>query len=224
VAIQEFRLAWGTEEVIDTIEIPPPSQAEIEKTAYYLGYAVEHVVQAELRGFLETPPTAWQENVPKIAQGLDEYDGYEREPLGLKLRCGGMAPEAFPSDERVAFFISRCRAPLLPWKATAGLHHPRRHFDPALKLWHHGFLNVFAAGVLAWSHALTEADLVEILADRELSDLRFEADRMIWKKWECATAQIVEARANFATSFGSCSFDEPCADLTAMGILKDASW
>jgi hypothetical protein len=225
-AIQQFRRAWGTEAVVDTIEIPLPSQVEIGRAANYLGYAVEHAVQAHLRGFLETPMTdAWQDDVSRIAQGLAEYGNYERPPLGLKLRCGGINADAFPSDGQIAHFIGHCRAANLPWKATAGLHHPRRHWDEALQLWHHGFLNVFAAGVLAWNHALGEADLVEILADRELGNLRFDPTRMWWKSWECSTKEIAEARNDFATSFGSCSFEEPRDDLIALELLeRDGAW
>ena len=32
-------------------------------------------------------------------------------------------------------------------------------------------------------------------------------------------ALIAEARSHGAATFGSCSFDEPCVDLTAMGLL-----
>ena len=33
----------------------------------------------------------------------------------------------------------------IPWKATAGLHHPLRHFDDKLQTSMHGFVNVFGA-------------------------------------------------------------------------------
>ena len=105
------------------------------------------------------------------------------------------------------------------WKATAGLHHPRRHWDANLKVWHHGFLNVFIAGLLAQIHPLTEADVVEILADRDGAHFRFGDDSLGWKNWSCTTQQIMELRITSATTFGSCSFEEPCEDLLAMGLL-----
>jgi hypothetical protein len=218
-AIQNFRRAWGADYIIDMIEFPLTAQ-DIDRTADCVGFAIEKILQANLSGFFETPMnSAWRGHFAKALQGLHVLTDNDSE-LGLKLRCGGITADAFPSDEQVATFISLCRATHQPWKATAGLHHPRRHWDDALKVWHHGFLNVFAAGVLAWNHEFNEDDIVEILGDRELRDLRFEPDRMIWKKRECSTAQIAEARANFATSFGTCSFDEPCEDLIAMGLLE----
>lgn len=189
----------------------------------------EQLQRLQLDGFLEIPVTpTWRTDVENACQCIEawrrqehSYD-FDRYKVGLKLRCGGPTADAFPADAEVAFFIDCCRKFRILWKATAGMHHPNRHREDELKLWHHGFLNVFAAGVLAWNHALSEAELLEILADHELRDLRFEPDRMIWKRWECSTAQIAEARTRFATSFGSCSFEEPCADLTAMGLLDSA--
>ena len=159
----------------------------------------------------------WCEDIEHLSQ----YLGRTRHPSspGLKLRCGGLTADAFPSPEQVAFFINRCRAEALAWEATAGLHHPRRHWDKSLQLWHHGFFNVFGAGLLASTHALTDTDIAAILLDREAEHFHFTEDRLSWKNWSCTVNQIVEYRSRAATTFGSCSFDEPCADLTALGLL-----
>src|SRR5450631_3594907 len=92
----------------------------------------------------------------------------------------------FPSDDQIAFFIAQCRDCGIPWKATAGLHHPRRHWDASLSVWHHGFLNVFGAGLLAVTNPLTEGDIVEILSDRNGLHFRFEPDHFAWKAWMCS--------------------------------------
>jgi hypothetical protein len=224
-AIKAFRDAWGTDSVIDTIEVPLPKEGNADRLAYYSGIAMEQMPRANLRGFLEIPVTpTWQNDVKKIAHGLHVFHQLRDEPPpGLKFRCGGVSADAFPSESQVAFFIAQCRTAHIPWKATAGLHHPRRHWDPSLQLWHHGFLNVFGAAVLAWNNALTEADLVEILSDRDAQHFRFEEGRFAWKTWACTAAQVAEARSDFATTLGSCSFEEPCADLVAMGLL-DERW
>jgi hypothetical protein len=222
-AIEDFRRAWGNEAVIDAIEFVLPNVSTVESMRQ--GPAIIAKLRAaHLRGWVEIAASAsWQDDILTIAlQNMICED----DNCGPKLRCGGLTVGAFPGDEQVADFLHNCRSGKFPWKATAGLHHPRRHLDPSLNVWHHGFLNVFAAGVLASNHPLSvfsRADLVELLADRELHDLRFEPDRMTWKRWECSTQQIAKARANFATSFGSCSFDEPCDDLIAMGLLERGS-
>lgn len=212
--IEEFRLAWRDDRVIDVYEVAlpqdvrrhPPSSIKQDMAPF------EH---ARLRGFLELPKTSsWRQDLLKLCASLRGTG------VGVKLRTGSTTAQAFPSDANVAYFIDQCRQANLPWKATAGLHHPRRHWDERLQVWHHGFLNVFCAGVLAWTNSMVEADLVEILSDSQAQHFRFEENAMAWKSWSCTTAQITETRANFATSFGCCSFDEPCADLIAMGLLK----
>jgi hypothetical protein len=220
LSLQQFRSDWGSEDAVDMIEIALPKDAEIEHFANYLDHAEEALARAKLRGFVEIPLTAaWQQNVEEMARHLGHRTSRESR-LGLKLRCGGVTAAAFPSDAQVAFFIARCRESEIPWKATAGLHHPRRHYNPALQLWHHGFLNVFGAGLLALAQPLSEADLVEILADRDAQSFHFDEERFNWKGWSCTTPQITEFRTTGPTSFGSCSVEEPCHDLIAMGLVE----
>jgi hypothetical protein len=220
-AILQFRQAWRSEAVIDAIEIPVPGLTGIDRAVSCLEQAQEPLRHANLRGFFELPMSAsWQADIARIAQRLHDLRDRQAEAnLGLKLRCGGLTAEAFPSDAQVAGFIAQCRDSAVPWKATAGLHHPRRHWDASLNLWHHGFLNVFGAGVLAMAQPLTPADLVAILSDREGKHFRFEPERFFWKNWSCTVAQLAEFRAKAPTSFGSCSFTAPCADLATLGML-----
>jgi len=129
------------------------------------------------------------------------------DPAGLgaraKIRTGGLTPDAYPSAEELAGFLHRAAAARVPFKATAGLHHPL----PALPM--HGFVNVFLAACQVW-HGATEADA--------LSTLRKTAFRFD-DSCHLTAAQIRAARAEFAISFGSCSFEEPVADLKKLGWL-----
>ncbi|HZZ79926.1 MAG TPA: hypothetical protein VFE62_15510 [Gemmataceae bacterium] len=233
--IRESRAA-SAEAIISTYEVALPAGLACTQLGDVIEPFVEALRNHGLRGFLEIPLSrSWETDVSNLGQAIDAWrkksiedervkTGFDLHPLslkmmlGIKLRCGGLKPAAFPSDAQVAHFIERCREANVRWKATAGLHHPRRHWDENLKVWHHGFLNVFLAGILARTQR-NWPKLTEILADRELGDLRFEGDRMAWKFWECDKREIAIARNEFATSFGSCSFDEPVADLQAMGLL-----
>src|SRR5205807_4588891 len=72
--------------------------------------------------------------------------------LGLraKVRCGGAI---VPRIEALAEVIAACRRLEVPFKATAGLHHPVRSGDE------HGFLNLLAAAVFGdEEEALAEED------------------------------------------------------------------
>lgn len=140
--------------------------------------------------------------------------------LGAKLRCGGVTPDAFPTPEQVAFFIAACRDASVPLKATAGLHHPVRHFDRKLEVMQHGFLNVFGAAALASAMDLTEQALRQVLRTESVSAFSFDDDGFAFQDLRITTDQVLRARERFALSYGSCSFDEPREDLRAAGLLK----
>ena len=138
-----------------------------------------------------------------------------------KIRTGGLKPEALPQPGEVAAFISACAGRRLPFKATAGLHHPIRALHPltyeaaAPQAVMHGFINVLMASAFAW-HG--ESKIEPIVSEMDASAFSFD-ERAHWRDQSLSVAQIREARLNFMHSVGSCSFDEPVADLKALGLL-----
>jgi hypothetical protein len=138
---------------------------------------------------------------------------------GFKLRCGGLEPSAFPSPEQVASALTLCRDCGVPFKGTAGLHHPMRHFDRELQVPMHGFINVFAAGVLAHARKLGVEQVREIIADENAENFVCEEETFGWKGLRATTKEIAAARRQMVISFGSCSFEEPVDDLRALGWL-----
>jgi hypothetical protein len=117
-----------------------------------------------------------------------------------------------PSSEAVTEFLCAAAARRLPFKATAGLHHPIR-----ARL--HGFLNVFIAATFAWSQANAEV-VNRILNETDAQAFQFHDDGLQWKDWSATLLEIRQARRDFAHSFGSCSFEEPVNDLRDLGLLK----
>ena len=80
----------------------------------------------------------------------------------LKLRTGGTAPEAFPTEQALARAMVEAAGRSLPFKATAGLHHAVRHRDPVTGFEHHGFANLLLAAARAdGGEAVTRAALAE---------------------------------------------------------------
>lgn len=138
---------------------------------------------------------------------------------GVKMRCGGADAAAFPSPEQVAKTLLACRERGIPFKATAGLHHPLRHRDSNLGVMGHGFLNVFVAGVLAHARGLDEERLRRVVEETDAAVFRFDDAGLQWRELRATTAEIVAARSALVHSFGSCSFDEPRDDLRALGLL-----
>lgn len=138
-----------------------------------------------------------------------------RHGLRAKIRTGGITPDAFPSIGNVAEFLRACRAAKVPFKATAGLHHPLRCVRPltyepdAPTGVMHGFLNLFLAAAL-----IEHADA--ILEESDPATFAFDDDGASWRGHRVSTDALTTMRDTFATSFGSCSFDEPIADLRAL--------
>src|SRR5262249_55061161 len=119
----------------------------------------------------------------------------------------------------LAFAITEARRRGVPLKFTAGLHQPLRHADPLLKIPVHGFLNLFVAGAVAYAHEISQ-DAAEKIIEIERRD-RFEFDEMglHWNKMPVPVSQIEMSRRTLVTSFGSCSFDEPCDGLRSLGLI-----
>lgn len=159
------------------------------------------VVFVELGRVADSPSASWQDAVATIG----------RSGLRLKLRTGGMSADMFPSERELALAISTAVLHGTAFKCTAGLHNAVRHRDPATGFEHHGFLNV----MLATLDALSGADPSRVqarLAERRGATLAVDLRAT-------APARLVEARSMFL-SFGSCSIEEPLADLEALGVLR----
>ena len=150
---------------------------------------------------------------------IEQLDAVKTAGVFAKIRTGGVTPEEIPPVETLAAFIEACAERRLAFKATAGLHHPIRSQHPltyergAPVAMMHGFLNVFLAAAFAW-HG--ERAIAPILAETDQAAFRFN-EQVHWRDLSLSTAQIAEARAHFAHSFGSCSFEEPIADLERLG-------
>lgn len=152
---------------------------------------------------------------------LEDLDEVKAMQSFAKIRTGGITAEAIPSIEAVGAYIAACAARRLPFKATAGLHHPVRSIHPltydaaAPSAMMHGFINVFLAAAFAW-HGERQID--QILAETDPDAFRFD-DRAHWRERSLRADEVGEARRNFAHSFGSCSFEEPVNDLQSLGWL-----
>ncbi len=129
-----------------------------------------------------------------------------------KVRTGGLTPDAIPPAEAIADFLCEAAARRIPFKATAGLHHPIRSATM------HGFVNVFAAAAFAWQNP-DRALVLDLLNDVDAGAFQFSNQGLRWREQMIPTKAIQAARRDFAHSFGSCSFAEPVADLRALGWL-----
>ena len=156
----------------------------------------EGVLDEDTPVFVELPP------VDPTYSWLAAADEVAAAELRLKLRTGGLDPDAFPTPDRLAAWIDAALDRELPFKCTAGLHRALPHVDTD-GCAHHGFLTVLAATRVAFDGGSPD-DVVSTLRRDDPADL--------------LALDLAGARRWF-TSFGSCSIDEPLADLRELVSL-----
>jgi hypothetical protein len=206
--IKEFhRVAPGGVRV-DTLEVKASTVSKIENT-----------VQAVPEGI-----TAYFE----IADGpifVELITALAVKRQRAKVRTGGVKGEDFPKTRELIRFVRTCMAANVPFKATAGLHHPIRCFKPltyaanAPRGTMHGFLNMLM--MTGFARESYRVSLLEEVMEEEFEEV-FQFDEL-GVKWRndnfISNSQLSLLRRRGMISFGSCSFDEPVADLQAMGLL-----
>ncbi len=142
-----------------------------------------------------------------------------------KIRCGGVKPELIPPTETIAAFLLACHNARVPFKATAGLHHPLRAqhaltYEPDSPRGRmHGFVNVFLAAAALNRYDLDQPALLELLNDDDPDRYVWHNQSVQWHHLSIDSMDITRCRETFALSIGSCSFDEPIEDLQQLGWL-----
>jgi hypothetical protein len=207
------RQRHGERVTIDVLELKlPASEIAEDVRKYFLRTMAQHTVPAEVTTFVE-PPAGDLPLAGALIQSLKrDFGGPD---VGFKMRAGGLEASAFPRCEQVAHLVGSCAANGVRFKATAGLHHPLPRFDEQIGARMHGFVNLFAAGVLT----ADPVEITKILKDEGPSHFRFDDDGLSWGALSAPLDTIRRARMTTMTSFGSCSFDEPRDDLRALGWL-----
>ncbi len=205
-AIAQFNQRQGGRAVADTVELKAATTAAVA--------AALRTIDGRFDAYLEIPIA--NDPAPLI-------DALAASGGRAKVRTGGLTPEVFPPAADLLRFLRRCTAAGVPFKATAGLHHPLRG---AYRLTYQpgspcgvmfGFLNLFlAAGFV--QHGMGDADALELLEESSPASLRVEQEGIGWRSHWLDDAELRHAR-RLAAAFGSCSFDEPIGDLRAMRLL-----
>jgi hypothetical protein len=184
------------------IEIPVTSSADTLASASEVAAALDKTPLAGAAAYIEIPAAKLTAEVARAVA-----DRRYR----AKVRTGGTTAEAFPDEPTLAACLATLVAERLPFKCTAGLHHAVRHSAADTGFEHHGFLNV----LLAVAAALTSERTEEISA--ELAD---PAPGRVAAKISELDGDTVFAVRELFTSFGTCSTDEPIADLVTLGLIS----
>lgn len=144
---------------------------------------------------------------------------------GAKIRTGGIVGNAFPTPAEVCAFLRACHYAEVPFKATAGLHHPVRgsyrltYEKESASCTMHGFLNVFVAAALVRGGKVSDDVVMQILSETNAGNFKASEQVLGWKGHLIEAGALASVRERFALSFGSCSFDEPIDDLVKLNWL-----
>ncbi len=203
-ALREWSATYGACLMIDTVEAKAGSIDEIAALAGAFGTGVTVYVELPVR-----------EDPTSLVAALAAYG------LRAKIRTGGVTPDAFPTPPAIVRFLAACARAGVPFKATAGLHHPLRGEYPltyaadAPRGTMYGYLNLFLAAALLWT-GVAEDEVSPLLEEREARAITVEPTRITWRTHQLDTATLTQVRSSFAGSFGSCSFEEPVQELAPL--------
>ncbi len=207
---------------VDAAQFASMVRIALEKS----GLTPEHV-------FLEIPRGDDFED--RLAPYFDALTAASGKPLFAgKLRCGGPTPADHPSSREIAQFILAGIRARCPFKFTAGLHHPFRHFSTDPEVIMHGFVNVMVAtaigaaieGPLKLKDGPVDGDdlppgvfdalstTVAILEEYTPQMFRAVGNQIRWKEFRLEPDALRQVRSELALGIGSCSIKEPLDDLS----------
>jgi hypothetical protein len=197
----------GRTAVVESVEVKVESPADVAWMAT--------IIPRELAAYFETPLAGHE------AECIDAIAKCGRR---AKVRTGGETADKIPDAARLVEFVRLCANAKVPFKATAGLHHPIRSVHPLTYQpdspsgFMHGFLNVFLAAAFVKAGMETRLAM-ELLEEQSAAALQFDSEAVVWREQRLPWPVIAAARQDLAVSFGSCSFTEPVDDLRSLGLL-----
>lgn len=168
-----------------------------------------------IRTFFEvTPDDRLERNLELVA----------RNGGAAKIRTGGTTPDAFPSAESVIKFVAACNRLGIPFKATAGLHHAvcgsyalTYEADSAHSQMF-GFVNLFLASAFI-RKGMGDRDAQRVLEEASVTEFDFRESRVSWRGNDLNRDDLRMSRSQLFLSFGSCSFEEPVDEASALGLI-----
>jgi hypothetical protein len=193
--------------IIDTVEVKATSEADVGQIIRLTPSTFETYIEIPIEG----DPRSL---IAAIGQGGSR----------AKVRTGGVTQDGFPRTEDLLRFLRDTVDLAVPFKATAGLHHPLRATYPLTYAENSprgamfGFLNLLLAVAFLRS-GMDEGDVARVLKEEDPDALQADDLGISWRNHRLGLEALSEVRRVGMISFGSCSFTEPLADLQALHLL-----
>jgi hypothetical protein len=198
----------GMTAAVDTLELKAPSVGQVTDTL--------HRIPADLQAYLEIP---LDQDPAQLVQAIARLGGR------AKIRTGGVTRESFPRAPDLIRFMAAAIVARVPFKATAGLHHPLRaeyrltYAPDSPRAPMFGFLNLFLTASFL-SAGLDRELAVQLLEETSPQALQIEEDSIAWRGHRLGVNDLRRIRQEVIISFGSCSFTEPLSDLNSLHLLQ----
>jgi hypothetical protein len=220
--------AWHLSAILDSPERATPSELlawnrELSGRAFVdsvEGKSASRQDTAWLADFAAAGFYTYVEFVPReLAPSL--VDSLPRLGLRAKFRTGGVTPDAFPSPRILVDFLRAARQARVPFKLTAGLHHALRGeypltYEPGAACHEmYGFLDVALASLMVWLD-MPDSAVLAVLSEGA-SHLLGSGNTLRLLDRNYDPAAVRQMRAEYFVGFGSCSFEEPVAELQRLG-------
>jgi hypothetical protein len=192
---------------IDSVEVKATSENVIGE--------ITRVVPSSLQTYIEIPI---DRDPTRLLAAI------ARNGRRAKVRTGGVVQEAFPHTGELVRFLRATVQLAVPFKATAGLHHPLRaayrltyaQDSPSGTMF--GFLNLMLA-VAFLRTGMSESEVARLLEEGEPGAFQVDPSGISWRNHRLDLKTLGDARGLGMISFGSCSFTEPLADLESLHLL-----
>lgn len=138
---------------------------------------------------------------------------------GLKINCGDNGKASVPTADFLADIMLYARDANVAVKFSGGVNESFPTLSSTTKTQVHGFINLFVAGVMAYTQDLDVEETVEILEDSDPNNFKFEEGYLSWKNFKAPAMEIKMLRMLSLTSFSCKSFTSPLEQLKESGLL-----
>ncbi|MCS0824635.1 hypothetical protein NX029_11690 [Cytobacillus firmus] len=211
-AINSFIEFYQTTGVIEAIEVPPfmpLNSSGIEILERQLG---------KIDIFFEVSKP---EQATQLMDEIQRIKQFSSSLFGIKLRMGSASLTSIPSVKQTAYVIKKCQERGLKIKFTADLHLPFSDYSCKERILKYGFVNVFVASIMTSCRFLSTETIQSILIEKNPTSFIFTPNELSWCNLTVSSSEIFNARNFFASSFGSCSFDEPRLKFGELQLFLD---
>ncbi len=138
---------------------------------------------------------------------------------GIKINCSEKKSGKIPDAAYIAdvLLYARNANVAVKFSGTENTPFPSYNYSFGTKV--HGFINIFAASILAYTQDLTLEETVEVIEEKSPENFTFKDDYFAWRELAAPTLEIKMLRMLSITSFNFTSFTTPVDGLKELGYI-----